>query len=405
MGERASRHRLVGLISGTSMDGIDAAAIELTDPPLLVELRAFLTVPYPPEVRARLLALCHGEEGRAIEAARLDMVLGTLFAEAALQAIEAAGWRPADVTAIGSHGQTTVSEMGEETIDGRRAYATLQIGNPAAIAEATGIVVASGFRGRDIAAGGRGAPLVPYVDYLLYRRPGRALALLNLGGIANLTLLPASGDPAAVLGFDCGPANMPLDAAVRLASDGARSYDRDGALAAAGVVDRVLLARLLAHPFLALPPPKATGSEAFGEPFVADLRREYPHLGLEDLLATLVEWAALSVADAVHRFAPAGDLPEAVLVGGGGLHNRTLLARLRAALDPIPLQPVDNAGGHADAKEAVAFAVLAYLTLRGRPGTLPSATGARHPVVLGNITPGAGDWDLLAASQADDAVR
>jgi anhydro-N-acetylmuramic acid kinase len=238
---------------------------------------------------------------------------------------------------------------------------------------------------------------VPLVDALLYARPGHPRALLNLGGIANLTLLPASGDPGQVIGFDTGPANMPLDAVMRLTSGGAEPFDRDGAHAARGTVDRALLRRLLAHPFVQRPPPKATGSEEFGEAFAAALLESNPQMRRDDLLATLACFAAEAVADGLRRWFPGGETPEEVLAGGGGTHNRALMDHLRRALAPLPLRVIDEAGGHADAREAIAFAVLGHLTLRGQAGNLPSVTGASHAVPLGSITPGRLGCDVLGA--------
>jgi anhydro-N-acetylmuramic acid kinase len=389
--------RAVGLISGTSMDGIDAAAVEIADGvPLRAEVRAFLTLPYPAEIRVALLEVCRAGEGTALAVCRLTMVLGEIFAAAAQAVLAQAGWAPHEVSLIGSHGQTTVSDMTEGRLAGFRAYSTLQLASPAVIAERTGITVVADFRARDIAAGGRGAPLVPLVDALLYARPGCARALLNLGGIANLTLLPASHDPALVLGFDTGPANMPLDAVMRLTSGGRELFDRDGLNAARGTVDPVLLQRLLAHPFLQRAPPKATGSEEFGDSFAAALLAAYPELPRDDLLATLAAFAAEAVATGLRRWCLSGEVPQEVLVSGGGVHNRALMEVLARALAPIPLRSIAAVGGHPDAKEALAFAVLGYLTLRGRAGNLPSVTGARHPVLLGSITPGRLGHDLLA---------
>jgi len=282
-------------------------------------------------------------------------------------------------------------------VAGFRAYSTLQLANPAVIAERTGITVVADFRARDIAAGGRGAPLVPLVDALLYARPGHARALLNLGGIANLTLLPATTDVTSIVGFDTGPANMPLDAVVRRTSGGAETFDRDGLHAARGHVDVALLGRLRAHPYFQREPPKATGSEEFGDAFVASLLADHPAIARDDLLATLVQLVADTVADGLRRWFPAGETPADVLASGGGTHNRALMGALERALAPIPLRTLDQVGGHADAKEALAFAVLGYLTLRGRTGTLSSVTGAGHATVLGNITPGRAGIDLLAA--------
>ncbi len=388
--------RAVGLISGTSMDGIDAAAVEVEEgSPVRLVLRAHVSHPYPGAVREALWELCVKEEGGARAACRLNMVLGELFAQAALAVIAQAGWRQSDVTVIGSHGQTTVSDMTDSTLAGFRCYSTQQLGDPAVIAERTGITVVADFRARDIAAGGRGAPLVPLLDVLLFGERGRARALLNLGGIANLTLLPASLDPAQVIGFDTGPANMPMDAVMRLTSGGREPFDPDGSNALRGAVSHELLRQLQAHPFLAAPPPKATGSEAFGEAFAASLLAAHPEISRADLLATLAEFAAQAVAAAVRKWFPRGETPVDVLASGGGVHNRALMSRLARALAPIPLRTVDAVGGQVDAKEAMLFALLAYYTLRGRPGNLPSVTGAAHSAPLGSITPGRPSLDLM----------
>lgn len=386
--EQAVVTRAVGLISGTSMDGIDAAAVEISEAPALqVALRAAISLPYPPAIREGLAALCR-PGGLAIDACRLHMILGELFAEAALAVIAQAGWRPEEVEVIGSHGQTTVSDLdGAATAYGYRAYSTLPLGHPSVIAERTGITVVADFRARDIAAGGRGAPLAPMLDFLLYTLPGRPRALLNLGGIANLTFLPASGDAAAVIGFDTGPANMPLDLLTRRLTGGTEGFDCGGARATRGRMDSDLLQRLLAHPFVQAPPPKATGSEDFGEAFIDRLLAEAVMPG-EDLLATLAQFSADAVADAIRRWFPGGETPVDVVASGGGTHNNDLMRRLAASLAPIPLRTLDQVGGDVDAKEAVLFAVLGYLTLRGKPGNLPSVTGAARGVPLGNITPG-----------------
>ena len=383
--------RAVGLISGTSMDGIDAAAVEITeDSPLRVKSRACLSRPYPKEIRETLATLCRPGAGLALDACRVSMVLGELFAEAALTVIEQAGWSPDQVHLIGSHGQTTVSDFGESsTLAGYRAFSTLQLGHPAVIAERTGITVVSDFRARDIAAGGRGAPLAPMLDSLLYGAPGKARVLLNLGGIANLTYLPASGDPAEVIGFDTGPANMPLDLLVRRWSGGRDAYDHNGVLAGGGRVIESLLACLRQHPFVAQPPPKATGSEEFGEAFIEQVLAWAPDASHADVLATLAQFAAETIGDAITKWFPGTEPLLDVVASGGGTHNPALMARISAALAPTPLRTLDRIGGDVDAKEAVLFAVLGYLTLRGQAGNLPSVTGAVRSVPLGSITPGA----------------
>ncbi|MBI5366961.1 MAG: anhydro-N-acetylmuramic acid kinase [Planctomycetes bacterium] len=363
---------MIGLMSGTSADGVTAALVEVRRTPrFAVRTRAWLDRPYPAGLRRRVLA---ARFGSIPELARLDMELGERFAAAALALLAHARVPARAIAAIGSHGQTVFHDPGR---------ATLQIGAAAVIAERTGLTVVADFRPRDIAAGGQGAPLVPYVDGLLFARAGRRRVALNLGGIANVSVV--GGDPAAVCAFDTGPANGLMDAAMRLGGGGRASCDRGGRRAARGRVSEKHLRRLLRHPYLRRPPPKSTGPETFGEELVRPLLAQ---LSLEDALATLCEFTAASVADALARFVrPEGEFDE-VIAGGGGCLNPELMRRLARALAPAALTTCERYGIPVHAKEAVAFAVLAAETLRGRPSNLPSATGARRAVVLGAITPG-----------------
>lgn len=369
--------RIVGLMSGTSADGIDAALVEVegAGEATRVRLLAFATRPYDAALRARVLAL---GEATAEELLRVHYRLGEEFAHAALAVIEPARRGGVEVHLVGSHGQTARHHPRAGSPDGRGA--TLQLGEPALIAEATGLPVVADFRPRDVAAGGEGAPLVPLVDWLLLRAPGRVRACLNLGGIANVTVLGDRLD--GVRAFDVGPANMPLDAVVGAWTGGAEAFDRDGARAAAGRVDPGLVRELLAHPFLAARPPKSTGRETFGQAFVAPLLARFA--GREaDLLASLTRFVAEAVADGLRRHVP--ERVDEVLVSGGGVRNCALMGALREALAPAVVRSVEEVGMHPDAKEAVAFAVLANETLFGRPGNLPAATGAAGPRVLGKI--------------------
>jgi anhydro-N-acetylmuramic acid kinase len=372
--------RVVGLMSGTSADGVDAALVSIraAGAAAEVETLAALTVPYAPAVRAAVLAL---GERPATELCRWNVDLGDLFADAALRVIAAAGLRPEDVDLVGSHGQTVVHLPRSPD----RGAATLQIGEPSVIAERTGLPVVADFRMRDVAAGGEGAPLVPWVDWLTLRPRAGARLVQNLGGVGNVTLV--TQDPDGVVAFDTGPANGPLDAAAALVSSGTRSRDEGGALAAAGAADENEVRALLAHPYFDRPPPKSLSRETFGEPFVAALARRRPDLRAADLLATLTEFVARSVADAYVRHLPSGTRPVDVVVSGGGVHNPALLARLRRHLEPLPVRSSAELGIDPDAREAVAFAVLANETLFGNAGNLPRVTGARWPVVLGKIVP------------------
>jgi anhydro-N-acetylmuramic acid kinase len=385
---------VIGLMSGTSGDGVDAALVTIRGRggALRVAPLAFATYPYPAALRARLLVA--SLRGTVAEICHLNAVLGELFAKAALRVIAAARLRPGDVALIGSHGQTlhhlpqAVREPGVGPI-----RSTLQIGEPAVIAERTGITTVAQFRPRDLAAGGQGAPLAPYAHHLLFRDARRSRLIVNLGGISNVTYLPASRGGEALLAFDTGPGNMVLDGLVQRLTKGRRTMDRGGRLAAAGKVDPQLLAELLAHPFLRRRPPKSTGREEFGEPVLARVLRagQRRRLPGADLLATCTLFTALAVAGGC-RWLP-GPVDE-VIVGGGGVRNRTLMAQLATVFDPTPVRTFDEAGWDSKAFEAIAFAVLAYQTLHGETANVPAATGARRPVVLGAIIPGkeGGRW-------------
>jgi anhydro-N-acetylmuramic acid kinase len=375
--ERPSR-LVIGLLSGTSADGTDAALCEIagSGEATRASVRSFVTTPFPRALRERIFRLAQAD---ASELCDLDVLLGEAFAEAAHAVCGVAGVGLAAVDLIGSHGQTAVHHPRSAGSLG----ATLQIGEPAVIAERTGRPVISDFRVRDVAAGGEGAPLVPLVDHLLFRprTPGRWRALQNIGGIANVSLLGQElGDLVA---FDNAPGNMPLDAVARAASDGNEAYDIDGRRAARGRIDAGLLDELHRHPYLAQRPPKSTGREVFGKPFVYPLLSRFEGR-TDDLLATLTRFSAEAIARSYREALPV--MPDEVYVSGGGAFNRTLMAHLRELLAPVPVDSIAALGVGPDAKEAVAFAVLANETLFGHPGNIPSVTGAAGPRVLGKIS-------------------
>ncbi len=386
---------VVGLMSGTSGDGVDAALVGIRGSGLALRVTtlAFAPTPYPADLQRRVLALCSG--GSVAEVCHLNAVLGEWFARAALRVIKKAGLRPAEVALIGSHGQTVqhlpqgIRERGLGSV-----RSTLQIAAPAVIAERTGIATVADFRPRDIAAGGQGAPLAPYVHYLLFRHATRSRLIVNLGGIGNVTLLPAGGSLSTIRAFDTGPGNMVLDGLIHRLTDGRQAMDRDGRLAAQGTVDTGLLAELLAHPFLKQPPPKTTGREAFGAPFVArvlaTMRRR--RLAASDVLATCSLFTAVTVSGARRWL---GESLDEVIVAGGGACNRTLMGDLAAVFEPIPVRRLEEIGWDSKAFEAVAFAVLAYQTLHGDCANIPAVTGAAHPVLLGTIVPGRRGWPSL----------
>jgi anhydro-N-acetylmuramic acid kinase len=366
---------VAGLMTGTSMDGLDVALCRITAAPRLAfELLAFDTVPLPPDLRGAL-----ADEGLADlgALARLDMALGRFFADA----LEGVLTRcPVELELIGSHGQTVYHE---------HRVTTLQIGAAAPLAERFGCPVVHDFRRADITAGGAGAPLVPYVDHRLLGRRGTALLAVNIGGIANFTALPAGDDLDLVLGMDCGPGNMVLDQLAARFSGGTQGADIDGRLAARGNVLPELLAELSAHPFFAATPPKSAGREQFGSAFVdALLARAAPHSEQDwcDLLATAAELTAFGIHDAYKRHIAARVPVAAVMVSGGGARNPVLMARLAERFRPLVVQASDAYGLPVDAKEAIAFAVLASERVDERPANLPSVTGARRRVLLGDVT-------------------
>ena len=327
-----------------------------------------------------------------------NFALGEVFAQAVLDLAGSAGVRLDEIEAIGSHGQTIWHQPRPAAWGGMEVNSTLQIGEPAVIAERTGITVVADFRVRDMAAGGQGAPLVPYVDYLLFKDAQLARAIQNIGGIANVTYIPSGREceagPETVVAFDTGPGNMVIDAVVKALSGGRQAMDRDGRWAAAGRVQADFLADLLAHPYFAIRPPKTTGREEFGEQYAAGVMAAAQARGLAaaDTVATVTALTARTIADAYKAFLPA--LPDQVILGGGGARNPTLRSRLRDELPGVAITSHEAFGIPDEAKEAMAFAILASECLDGQSNNLPSATGARRPVVMGKIVPGAGGRKL-----------
>jgi anhydro-N-acetylmuramic acid kinase len=391
---------VVGLMSGTSGDGIDAALCEITGQPpkLAARIVAGETRPYDGEFRREILNACQPETGSVDRLCVLNVALARRFAGAALDIIQQAGCTPADVALIGSHGQSVWHQV--ET-DGQ-VTATLQLGEAAVIAEQTGITTISNFRPRDIAAGGQGAPLTGYADWLLLRHPKYWRAVQNIGGMGNVTFLPPLSDTdSQPLAFDTGPGNALIDAAVDALTGGAASYDKDGLLAAQGQIDTDWLSNLLAHPYYRRRPPKTTGRELFGTSMAHALVTEGQNRGLsrESIVATLTALTAHSIADAYQRFAPH---PVAeVILGGGGCRNPVLVALLRELLAESRVIAHEAIGIDSDYKEALVFALLAYETWHDRPGNHPAVTGAKCPVVLGQITPGANYRRLLKRTWCD----
>ena len=376
--------RVAGLMSGTSVDAIDVALVEIEGEGFGQAIRPlwFHSEPFPPEVRQAVLGVSNAptHTGRI---SQLNFLLGELFGEAVLAGCRAVGTDPASIDLVGSHGQTIYHQATPETICGRRVASTLQIGEPAAIAARVGAPVVADFRPADMAQGGQGAPLVPYVDYLLYRRPERGRVVLNIGGIANLTAIPPAAGPERVTAFDTGPGNMLIDALVSQFSRGVQRFDQDGRMAASGAVNREVLATLLQGEYFHRRPPKSCGREQYGPEFVAELLRE--GLAPADLVATVTALTAAGVAEAIERFVAPSMPVDELIVSGGGARNPRIMERLRTLLPDAAIRSSSEFGVDSDAKEAIAFAVLAYESWHGRPANLPSATGARGQAILGKL--------------------
>ena len=371
--------RYLGLISGTSVDTVDAVIASFGAASGSTRLLHAHGHPVPPRLQRELLEVAASARTTLARIARLDVEVGHLFADAALSAVEGAGLRPGDIAAVGSHGQTVRHEPGG------RFPSTTQIGDPNVIAHRTGITTVADFRRRDMAAGGQGAPLAPAFHEAVMSHPSARRAIVNLGGIANVTLLDPVGPAASgPLGFDCGPANGLLDAWARRHLDA--PFDEDGNWAARGAVHGPLLERMLADPYFSLPAPKSTGRGYFDEGWIdGRLRSAGRAVAPVDVQRTLCELTAATVAAALHAH---GRGTDEVYLCGGGVHNRTLVERLSARLSPREVMRTDVLGISADYVEAAAFAWLAKCALEGIPGNRPSVTGATEPVVLGGVYPG-----------------
>jgi anhydro-N-acetylmuramic acid kinase len=384
---------VLGMMSGTSADGIDTAIVRISGAPpeIRAKLEAHHHVSFGPYVRDAILRLANGATTTTSEVSRLDFVLGEEFARAALAACSHSGIRMDEIGLIGSHGQTVFHQGAAARKTGVwRVASTLQIGEPSVIAERTGVPTIADFRPSDIAAGGHGAPLVPFVDYLMYRDAHRGRVALNIGGIANVTVIPAGAEPHQVFAFDTGPGNMIIDALIQGMTRGRAKYDRGSKTALSGRTIPELLARIMREPYLRKRPPKTAGREQFGQAYVEQLIAwgQKHHAAPADLVRTATIFTSLSISDAFRRLIlPRARIHE-LIVAGGGAQNPLMMAQLAASLPGIEIIPSSHFGVPTDAKEAFAFAVLAYEAYHGRANNLPSATGARHPVIMGKLTHG-----------------
>jgi anhydro-N-acetylmuramic acid kinase len=385
--------RVLGIMSGTSADGVDVALAYISgaSPDISAKLEGHYHVRMPKRLREAVLRIANGTPVATAEISDLNFSLGEAFASAAISACR--HWKvPLNtIGLIGSHGQTIYHQgVSARLLGANRAPSTLQIGEPSIIAERTGIPTMADFRPADIAAGGQGAPLVPFVDYLLYRDTRRGRVALNIGGIANLTVIPQNAQPEDVFAFDTGPGNMIVDALVERMTKGRGRFDRDAKIALGGRTIPDLLGRMMREPYLRKKPPKSAGREQFGRAYaeqVTEWGRKH-HAEPADLVRTATVFTALSIADAFRRFIlPRANIQE-LIVAGGGANNPLMMAQLTAGLPGIEIVPSESFGVPTEAKEAFAFAILAYEAYHGRANNLSSATGARHSAVLGKLVHG-----------------
>ena len=389
--EKKNRN-VISLMSGTSCDGIDACLVKIAGNGLSTEVHiiGFETYPYSNEIRELIFEASRKETGTVDKICRLNFTLGKLFADAAVQIAGKVSVPLSEIDIVGSHGQTIYHISSFKENHDKEVRSTLQIGEPSVIARDTGVTTVADFRTSDIAAGGEGAPLVPYVDYILFGRDGIGRAIQNIGGISNVTFLPADSDINKIIAFDNGPGNMIIDRFAEIITEGRLPYDKNGELASKGKLNQDLLERLCAHPYLSKPPPKSTGREDFGIQFSDDLYKELreDNIDVHDAIVTITAFTAKSIVDSYRKFIlPCCKIDE-VIISGGGTRNPALNQFLEDYLVDIKISKVDDFGIPSDAKEALAFAILANETICGNPGNVPSATGANESVILGKIIPG-----------------
>ncbi len=381
---------VLGMMSGTSADGIDVALARISGAPPKVKAKLLGNTPVklPAALRMEILRVAEQQPITAGALSQLNFRLGELLASAVLTACRHFEMSPSKIDLLGSHGQTIFHEGRPIPYFGSPTASTLQIGEPSVIAALTGITTVGDFRPADIALGGQGAPLVPYADYLLYRHEKLGRVSLNLGGIANVTVLPRAAKPQQVLAFDTGPANMLIDALVSHFTRGGQRFDKNARLALEGRSFPALLDAFMTDPYLKLAPPKSTGREYYGHAYLKKILALGRHHRAKpnDLIRAATIFTALSVVDALNRFVLPKTKIQQLVVSGGGTHNPLILAQLSAALPGIEVLPSSRLGIPEDAKEAFAFALLAYETFHQRPSNLPSATGARGPAILGKIS-------------------
>ncbi|MGL4773442.1 MAG: anhydro-N-acetylmuramic acid kinase AnmK [Clostridium sp.] len=375
----------VGLMSGTSLDGVDAVLVKIEGASLQtnLEIMGFETIDIPEEIKQEIKDTCVEEKSSVDVICSLNFKLGYLFSEAVKSVCKKANFSIENLDFVASHGQTIYHIPKERN---NLSKSTLQIGEPAVIAYETGALVVSNFRVMDIAAGGEGAPLVPFSEYILYGGMGKNIALQNIGGIGNVTVVPNTQNIDEIFAFDTGPGNMAINEACTILYG--KSYDKDGEIAQSGKVNKELLDELMSHPYINMVPPKTTGREDFGELFVKNIIQRYKHLSSEDIVATFTMFTAKSIANNYKNFIIPKVNLDMLVVGGGGAHNKTLMKFIKEELQNIEVVTQDDIGYSSDAKEAIAFVILANETLHNSFSNVKTATGAKENVVLGNITPG-----------------
>ncbi len=376
---------VVGLMSGTSLDGIDAVLLKIrgSGPDTRFKQLAFLEQRFPPGLRKRLLRNSVPDTSRVDEIAQLNVLLAELYADAVAAVARKADVKPGRIDLIGSHGQTIHHLPKPRRMYGKTVRATLQIGDPSVLAAITGTVTVGDFRLADMAVGGQGAPLVPYFDWLVFRSSQANRLLLNIGGIANITAIPKNCSADRVIAFDTGPGNMVVDSLMH--EFYGKPYDHSGKTAARGAVSLDLFDRMVRHPYLKTGPPKSTGREEFGQEFVQQLLRHGKRYDREDIVATASQFTAYAVYDAYRRFVAKKMTVDEIILSGGGAKNRFFLDELSRYFSDSLIRHIGEFGVSADSKEAVCFAVLANETLAGRAANIPAVTGARKRVVLGKI--------------------
>lgn len=384
--------RAVGLMSGTSVDGIDAAVVEImtVNAGIKIKLCAFENIPYSRSVRKKIMELFDVDTSTVDKLGYMNFLLGELFAQAALQVIKKAGLEAEDIDFIGSHGQTVYHQPQVSNEDGYDIRYTVQIGEGAVISARTGIPCVSDFRVADMAAGGQGAPLVPFTEYLLYSDEGKNVLLQNIGGIGNITIIPAGKNIWEISAFDTGPGNMIIDGLVQKTSKGRLLYDPGGEIAKKGTVNDSLLKRLINNPYFDAVPPKSTGRELFGKDYT-EMVYQYMlenNISNEDGIATVTYFTAWSIADSYRRYIKPRCSADYIVLGGGGSYNNTLVNYIKTEMSAYNVQTYtqEQLGYSSDAKEAIAFAILADYTVAAKTNNIPGVTGASKAVVMGKIS-------------------